>query len=195
MPCPAMAVRAGMVPSWAGAAGSAGLVEPFADAIVDTIKEKHNNIASPVVRESSLRMWLVPLESLFVKADYILLFKTQAVRDSEQLPSFRMCFRFETFMRIPFLLLVICCSSIFAQQLPPAPKAHVIDVTPNAGYFNEPAIAVNPKGPQQAVVAWQVPASAAYSHDGGETWTIAEGTAPGMYRVSGDVSLAYDAAG
>ena len=106
-----------------------------------------------------------------------------------------MCFRFETFMRIPFLLLVICCSSVFAQQLPPAPKAHVIDVTPNAGYFNEPAIAVNPKDPQQAVVAWQVPASAAYSHDGGETWKIAEGTAPEMYRVSGDVSLAYDAAG
>jgi hypothetical protein len=110
-------------------------------------------------------------------------------------PSFRMCFRFETFMRTPFLLLIICCSSVFAQQLPPAPKAHVVDVTPNAGYFNEPAIAVNPKDPQQAVVAWQVPASAAYSHDGGETWKIAEGTAPGMYRVSGDVSLAYDAAG
>jgi len=60
---------------------------------------------------------------------------------------------------------------------------------------DEPAIAVNPKDPQQAVVAWQVPASAAYSHDGGETWKIAEGTAPGMYRISGDVSLAYDAAG
>src|SRR5690349_5288241 len=94
------------------------------------------------------------------------LITTQAVRDRAQLPSFRMCFRFEIFMRILFLLLAICCSSVFAQQLPPAPKAHVIDVTPNAGYFNEPAIAVNPKDPKQAVVAWQVPASAAYSHDG-----------------------------
>jgi len=41
------------------------LVEPVADAVADVIKEKHNNIASPVVRESSLRMWLAPLESLF----------------------------------------------------------------------------------------------------------------------------------
>lgn len=92
-------------------------------------------------------------------------------------------------------LLAILAGSLFAQQLPPAPKAHIADVTPKAGYFNEPAIAVNPKDPQQAVVAWQVPASAAYSHDSGATWKIAEGTTPGMYRVSGDVSLAYDAAG
>lgn len=98
-------------------------------------------------------------------------------------------------MRIPFLLLAICSSSIFAQQLPPAPRAHVSDVTPKAGYFNEPAMAVNPKDPQQLVVAWQVAASAAYSKDGGHTWKMAEGTAPEMYRVSGDVSLAYDAAG
>jgi hypothetical protein len=38
------------------------LVEPLADAIVDAIREKHNNIASPVVRESSLRMLLAPLD-------------------------------------------------------------------------------------------------------------------------------------
>ncbi len=77
----------------------------------------------------------------------------------------------------------------------PLRSAHLTDITPAAGYFNEPAIAVNTKNPQQAVVAWQVPASAAYSHDGGQTWKTAEGTAPEMYRVSGDVSLAYDAAG
>lgn len=98
-------------------------------------------------------------------------------------------------MRIPFLLLVICSTNVLAQQLPPAPRAHVADVTPKAGYFNEPAIAVNPKDPLQALVAWQVAASAAYSKDGGQTWKIAEGTAPKNYRVSGDVSLAYDAAG
>jgi hypothetical protein len=98
-------------------------------------------------------------------------------------------------MRIPILLLVICSSNVLAQPLPPAPRAHISDVTPKAGYFNEPAIAVNPKDPLQAVVAWQVAASAAYSKDGGQTWKIAEGTAPKNYRVSGDVSLAYDAAG
>src|SRR5438270_5596359 len=105
-----------------------------------------------------------------------------------------MCRDFK-FMRIPILLFFTCSVATFAQPLPPAPRAHVTAVTPAPGYFNEPAIAVNPKDPQQAVVAWQVPASAGYSHDGGETWKIAEGTAPGMYRVSSDVSLAYDAAG
>lgn len=83
----------------------------------------------------------------------------------------------------------------FAQPLPPAPRAHLNDVTPAPGYFNEPSIAVNPRDPQQAVVAWQVPASAAYSQDGGLTWKAAEATAPKMFRVSGDVSVAYDAAG
>ena len=67
-----------MVPSWAGAAGSAGLA---AEPRPMTIKEKHNNIASPALRESSLRMWLTPLEaSIYVKADYILLLKTQTGR-------------------------------------------------------------------------------------------------------------------
>jgi hypothetical protein len=82
-----------------------------------------------------------------------------------------------------------------AQPLPPAPKAHLTDVTPKPGFFNEPAIAINPANPRQAVAAWQVNVSAAYSQDGGETWKVAEGTAPKDYRVSGDVSLAYDAAG
>jgi hypothetical protein len=98
-------------------------------------------------------------------------------------------------MRIFHLFLLLYAGSLVAQQLPPAPKAHTVDVTPKAGYFNEPSIAVNPKDPEQAVVAWQVPASAAYSTDGGQTWKVAEGTAPKNYRVSGDVSLAYDASG
>jgi hypothetical protein len=98
-------------------------------------------------------------------------------------------------MKIFCLFLALYAGSLFAQQLPPAPKAHIVDVTPKAGYFNEPALTVNPKNPQQVVAAWQVNASAAYSADGGQTWKVAEGTAPKNYRVSGDVSLAYDAAG
>ena len=80
-------------------------------------------------------------------------------------------------------------------QLPIAPKAHLNDVTPKPGFFNEPAIAVNPKNPQQLVTAWQVPASVAYSQDGGRTWKLAEGTAPKEYKVSGDVSITYDEQG
>jgi hypothetical protein len=98
-------------------------------------------------------------------------------------------------MKIRTFLLLLCAGCAFAQQLPPAPRAHLSDVTPAPGYFNEPAIALNTKNPQQAVVAWQVPASAAYSQDGGQTWKTAEGTSPKNYRVSGDVSLTYDAAG
>jgi hypothetical protein len=98
-------------------------------------------------------------------------------------------------MKIFRLLLALYAGSLVAQQLPPAPKAHIVDVTPKAGYFNEPAIALNPRDPQHLVAAWQVNASAAYSRDGGQTWKVAEGTEPKNYRVSGDVSLAYDAAG
>ena len=85
--------------------------------------------------------------------------------------------------------------SLLAQQLPPAPKSHLTDITPKPGFFNEPAIAVNPLNPQQLVVAWQINASVAYSSDGGQSWSIAEGTSPKDYKVSGDVSVAYDAAG
>ena len=98
-------------------------------------------------------------------------------------------------MKIFRLLLALYAGSVAAQQLPPAPKVHIVDVTPKAGYFNEPAIALNPGEPRQLTAAWQVNASAAYSHDGGETWKVAEGTEPKNYRVSGDVSLAYDASG
>src|SRR6476646_5696910 len=98
-------------------------------------------------------------------------------------------------MKIFRLLLALYAGSVAAQQLPPAPKGHIVDVTPKPGYFDEPAIALNPGEPRQLTEAWQVNASAAYSHDGGETWKVAEGTEPKNYRVSGDVSLAYDASG
>ncbi len=92
---------------------------------------------------------------------------------------------------IPLLLL----PALAAQQLPPAPKAHLVDITPKPGYFNEPSIAVNAANPQQVAVAWQINASVAWSQDGGQTWTTAEGTAPKDYRISGDVSITYDSSG
>jgi hypothetical protein len=98
-------------------------------------------------------------------------------------------------MRTLAFFLAVLAGSLPAQQLPPAPKAHLTDINPKPGYFNEPSIAINPANPQQLVVAWQVGASAAYSSDGGQTWTIAEGTAPKDFRVSGDVSVTFDAAG
>jgi hypothetical protein len=91
----------------------------------------------------------------------------------------------------PFLFSVF----LAAQQLAPPPDARVITLTPEAGYFNEPSIAVNPRNPQQVVAAYQVPAHIAYSQDAGRTWTQVPNIAPKNYKVSGDVSVTYDAQG
>src|SRR4029077_16946529 len=68
----------------------------------------------------------------------------------------------------------------------------VIEIVRGEGYFNEPSIAVNSNDPQQLIAAFQSNASAAYSRDAGKTWAVAKGTAPSDYRVSGDVSVAFD---
>jgi hypothetical protein len=78
------------------------------------------------------------------------------------------------------------------QELPPAPGARVIALTPAPGYFTEPAIAVNPTDPEQVVAVFQDNAHAAYSQDGGRSWHVAEGVEPLNYRVSGDVSTTFD---
>jgi hypothetical protein len=78
------------------------------------------------------------------------------------------------------------------QALKAPPGGRVVQLTPHPGYFNEPSIAVNPNDPEQLVAAFQVNATAAYSRDRGESWTIADGTAPSDYRVSGDVSVTFD---
>jgi len=72
------------------------------------------------------------------------------------------------------------------------PGAAVIEIARGEGIFNEPAIAVNARSPQQVVAAFQSPASASYSRDSGKTWTMAKGTAPSDYQVSGDVSVTFD---
>ena len=89
-----------------------------------------------------------------------------------------------------FVVLFTCFSR--AQDLPKVPNGHVFTVTPKAGFFTEPSIAVNPRNPQQVVAVFQDNAQAAYSTDGGTTWNLAEGVAPPNYRVSGDVSVTFD---
>jgi photosystem II stability/assembly factor-like uncharacterized protein len=78
------------------------------------------------------------------------------------------------------------------QEIPKAPNAQVTLLTPTPGYFTEPAIAVNPVNPQQVVAVFQDNAHAAYSQDAGRSWQIAEGVEPPNFRVSGDVSTAFD---
>ncbi len=102
------------------------------------------------------------------------------------------------FMCAVCLLSVLLTTTLFAQApssesaLAPPPAARVIKLTSQPGSFTEPSIAVNPSNPQQLVGAFQDNASAAYSRDAGQTWTLAEGTAPSDYKVSGDVSVVYD---
>ena len=81
------------------------------------------------------------------------------------------------------------------QTLPPAPGKIVQALTPSPGYFTEPAIAVNPENPQQVVAVFQDNAHASYSVNAGHDWQPASGVEPPNYRVSGDVSVAYDAQG
>lgn len=77
-------------------------------------------------------------------------------------------------------------------QLPLAPGARVFTVTLDAGFHNEPAIAVNQANPQQVFAAYQAHASVAYSQDGGNSWKTAANTASTDYKISGDVAATYD---
>ena len=78
--------------------------------------------------------------------------------------------------------------------LPRAPGTAVVTVTPEPGWFTEPSIAVDPRDPRHLVAAYQDNAHAAWSRDGGRTWTVVD-AAPPDFRVSGDVSVAFDDAG
>ena len=83
-------------------------------------------------------------------------------------------------------------STLFAEDLPKAPQAHVFTLTPTPGYFTEPGIAVNPQNPKQVVAVFQDNVHAAYSNDAGQTWQAAENVDPKNYKISGDVSTAFD---
>jgi hypothetical protein len=100
---------------------------------------------------------------------------------------------FRRFAAIASFALVFNASSFSqSQDLPKAPQAQVFPLTPTVGPFTEPAIAVNPANPQQVVGVFQDNVHASYSQDAGHTWQLAENVDPKNYRVSGDVSVAFD---
>ena len=94
-----------------------------------------------------------------------------------------------------FTVLIGLAEPVRGQELTKAPDAEVFTLTPTPGFFTEPAIAVNPINPQQVIGVFQDNAHAAYSHDSGHTWQVASGVEPSNYRVSGDVSVAFDTQG
>jgi hypothetical protein len=90
------------------------------------------------------------------------------------------------------ILLSLSAQASFSQSLPRAPGSEVTDLTPKPGWFTEPSVALNTHNPRQIVVAYQDNAHIAYSTDAGKHWENATGIEPPDYRVSGDVSVAYD---
>lgn len=92
-------------------------------------------------------------------------------------------------------VLVVAGANGQAPSMPSPPGAKVITLTHHRGYFNEPSVAINPRNPQQVVVAYQTGAHIAYSQDAGRSWSTTSDTVPGNYAVSGDVSVAYDNSG
>ncbi len=81
---------------------------------------------------------------------------------------------------------------LHGQELPKAPHSQAFTLTPTPGFFTEPAIAVNPSNSQQVVGVFQDNVHAAYSQDAGRTWQLAKDVDPKNYRISGDVSTAFD---
>jgi hypothetical protein len=97
-----------------------------------------------------------------------------------------------------FALSTLICA---AQEIPLAPHAQVVTVSPEGGHYSEPGIAINPRDPKQVVVVFQGgknvqgSATAAYSTDGGATFTLAHGTESADWKVLGDVTTTFDNAG
>ncbi len=100
--------------------------------------------------------------------------------------------RFRMVVAPAVLIICICPGISRGDDLPKAPQSHVFTLTPTPGYFTEPAVAVNAANPQQVVAVFQDNVHAAYSWDAGQTWQVAEGVDPKNYKISGDVSVAFD---
>src|SRR5579862_981579 len=93
------------------------------------------------------------------------------------------------------IAIVAATTFLYSQSLRKAPGAEVFTLTPQPGPFTEPAIAIDPNKEEHIVAVFQDNAQASYSRDGGRTWKSAAGVAPANYKVSGDVSVAFDTQG
>lgn len=88
-----------------------------------------------------------------------------------------------------------CCGQ---SALPRLPHAAILQISKSGGQFTEPSVAIDPNNPNHIVAVYQGgeryqgSANAAYSIDGGRTFTIATGTIPSDWHVAGDVSTAFD---
>jgi hypothetical protein len=95
---------------------------------------------------------------------------------------------------IPALLMFAAMPVLTAKNMKVAPSPQIFNLTA-PGFYSEPAVAIDPADPQHIVVVFQNQAHAAYSRDEGKHWEVASGVSSKQYRVSGDVSAAFDTKG
>src|ERR1700722_4857957 len=115
--------------------------------------------------------------------------------NGSQSPFFRKLGHRNRFVTAPLAAVIGLSSLLTGQELLKAPGTEIFTLSPKAGFFTEPAIAVNPQNPQQVVAVFQDNVHASYSQDAGRSWHPAEGVDPPNYKVSGDVSTTYDSQG
>jgi hypothetical protein len=89
-------------------------------------------------------------------------------------------------------LLLLLSSIVMAQsQLPRAPGARIVSVSPSGVHATEPSIAINPKNADQVIAAFQ-PATMVYSTDGMQSFKVADLPPVAGWRGGGDVSVTFD---
>jgi hypothetical protein len=64
-----------------------------------------------------------------------------------------------------------------------------------AGYNNETSIAINPTRPANVIVTYQVPATAAWSQDGGRSWQAQALPGTDRFQLAGDPLVLFDGDG
>jgi hypothetical protein len=94
---------------------------------------------------------------------------------------------------VEFALLLLCSVGAASAQtsLPPAPGAHVVNISAPNTNGSEPSIAVNPMNPNQVVAVYQR-ATVAYSTDSAKTFTTADLFVVPGWKEGGDVSTTFD---
>lgn len=106
---------------------------------------------------------------------------------------------------LQLLVLIMLMLGVFSagaaqSALPPAPGAHIVNISPPGQSGSEPSIAVNPNNPNQVVAVYQrggqmprgTPPTVAYSIDGGRTFAIAQVPPIPDWHGGGDVSVTFD---
>lgn len=100
--------------------------------------------------------------------------------------------RVARFTPLAALALAACASA--PAPLAREPELRAVPVTGH-GYNNETSIAIDPTDPSRVAVAWQVPATVAWSTDGGGQWHPSPLPGLDRFELAGDPIVTFDADG